>query len=112
MPILGMTEYQWVSDGGDKGIRSYFADDLTIEGLQLMPISSYPESDAQYTENTYQMLITEEWFTFWGGTNELVNYHYAVKGQRYAFDLLILEGMPHSREKQQLTRTIMHLVKM
>ncbi|PAV28203.1 metalloendopeptidase [Virgibacillus profundi] len=92
MPFQGLTEYQWVSDSGDKGIRSYFAKDLTIEGLQLMPISAYPESDKQYTENTYQMPITEDWFTFWGGTNELVNYHYVVESQRYAYDLVIVEG--------------------
>ncbi|WP_405098832.1 M23 family metallopeptidase [Oceanobacillus sp. FSL H7-0719] len=91
MPLLGMMEYQWVSDTGDKGIRSYWAEDETIEGLQLMPISSYPESDAEYTKNTYRMPINEEWFTFWGGTNELINYHYAVESQRYAYDLLIFE---------------------
>lgn len=91
MPLLGMTEYQWVSNNGEKGIRSYWIEDLTIEGLQLMPISTFPDSDAIYTENTYQMPINEEWFTFWGGTNELVNYHYAVESQRYAYDLLIME---------------------
>ena len=92
MPFQGLTEYQWISDSGDKGIRSYLAADLTIEGLQLIPISTYPESDEQYTENTYRMPIKEEWFTFWGGTNELVNYHYAVESQRYAYDLVIVEG--------------------
>ena len=92
MPLLGMTEYQWMSDAGDKGIRSYWANDLTIEGLQLMPLSSYPDSDAEYTKNTYHMPINEEWFTFWGGTNELLNYHYAVESQRYAYDLIILKG--------------------
>lgn len=92
MPVQESTEYQWLSDGGDKGIRSYFADDHMIEGLQLMPVTSHPESDETYTENTYQMPITEEWFTFWGGTNELVNYHYALENQRYAYDLVILKG--------------------
>ncbi|MFA1821624.1 M23 family metallopeptidase [Virgibacillus oceani] len=92
IPIHGMTEYQWVSNQGDKGIRSYFADDLTIEGLQLMPISDFPESDENYTENTYRMPITEAWYTFWGGTNELVNYHYSLENQRYAYDLLMMEG--------------------
>lgn len=92
MPLLGMMEYQWISNAGDKGIRSYWAEDLTIEGIQLMPVSSYPDSDAEYTKNTYRMPINEEWFTFWGGTNELINYHYAVESQRYAYDLLIFEG--------------------
>lgn len=91
IPFQGMTEYQWVSDQGDKGIRSYFADDLTIEGLQLMPVSAFPESDEIYTENTYRMPINEEWYTFWGGTNELVNYHYPLENQRYAYDLLMME---------------------
>lgn len=91
IPIQGMTEYQWISDKGDKGIRSYFSDDMTIEGLQLMPIPSYPESDEHYSENTYRMPINEEWYVFWGGTNELVNYHYPLENQRYAYDLLIIK---------------------
>ncbi|MGY0691842.1 peptidoglycan DD-metalloendopeptidase family protein [Virgibacillus sp. FSP13] len=92
IPIQNMIEYQWISEKGDKGIRSYFADDLTIEGLQLLPITSYPESDEQYTENTYRMPVTEKWFTFWGGTNELVNYHYVSENQRYAYDLVMMNG--------------------
>ncbi len=91
MPVQAFTEYQWISDAGDKGIRSYFAEDYTIEGLQVLPIHSY-ESDEVYTKNTYQMPMAGEWFTFWGGTNELVNYHYAVASQRYAYDLVIVEN--------------------
>ncbi len=91
MPVQAFTEYQWISDAGDKGIRSYFAEDYTIEGLQVLPIHSY-ESDEVYTKNTYQMPMAGEWFTFWGGTNELVNYHYAVESQRYAYDLVIVEN--------------------
>lgn len=92
IPIHGMTEYQWVSDTGDKGIRSSVSEKQIIEGIQLLPVSSYPESDQQYTENTYQMPINEEWFVFWGGTNELLNYHYAYENQRYAYDLLVMEN--------------------
>ncbi|SFL45141.1 Peptidase family M23 [Gracilibacillus orientalis] len=91
MPIQDLTEYRWISDGGDKGISSHFADDQTIEAIQLTPVTSHPESDEVYTENTYQIPMTGEWFTFWGGTNELVNYHYAVESQRYAYDWVILE---------------------
>lgn len=34
MPVQAFTEYQWISDAGDKGIRSYFAEDYTIEGCR------------------------------------------------------------------------------
>ena len=30
-------------------------------------------------------------FVFWGGHNELVNYHYALESQRYAYDLVQVE---------------------
>src|SRR5690625_1449162 len=43
IPMQNVVEYQWISDQGDKAIRSYFADDLTIEGLQLMPVTAFPE---------------------------------------------------------------------
>ncbi|SEP64574.1 M23 family metallopeptidase [Piscibacillus halophilus] len=89
MPFQNVTEYQWISVEGDKGIQGHFADDFTIEGLRLTPVISNLESDNIYTEVTYQMPMKGEWFTFWGGTNELVNYHYATENQRYAYDLVI-----------------------
>lgn len=92
MPFKGITEYQWLSDGGDKGIRAHFDDDHTINALLLVPITLDPEGDETYTLNTYQMPMTGEWFTFWGGTNELVNYHYSLEVQRYAYDLFIVKG--------------------
>lgn len=91
MPFQGMTEIQWLSDDGTKGIRSYFAEDDTIEGLQLLPVTPPQDRDDVYTENTYRMPISGEWFVFWGGTNELVNYHYELAQQRYSYDLLVME---------------------
>ncbi len=29
------------------------------------------------------------WEVFWGGDNELFNYHYPNESQRYAYDLII-----------------------
>ncbi|WP_234998584.1 M23 family metallopeptidase [Salirhabdus sp. Marseille-P4669] len=103
-PTQDLTEYQWISDGGDKGIRALIAEDNTIEGIQLMPISSDPEGDEAYTKNEYQLPMAGEWYVFWGGTNELVNYHYALPVQRYAYDFVIVkdnfsyEGDPTKNE--------------
>lgn len=92
MSLPEVVEYQWISEKDKKGIRAYFSEDLTIEGLQVLNITANLESDEVYTKNTYHMPINEPWFTFWGGTNELVNYHYAHEPQRYAYDLLMKEG--------------------
>lgn len=37
------------------------------------------------------MPIKEEWFVFWGGTNEFINYHYIYESQRYAYDLVVMK---------------------
>ncbi|WP_200411740.1 M23 family metallopeptidase [Virgibacillus salexigens] len=89
MPLQGMSEYLWRNTKGNKGLRGIFAEDHTIEGLQVMPLTSNKDTDNQYTENTYQLPMEGEWLVFWGGTNELVNYHYATVSQRYAYDLVI-----------------------
>ncbi|MGM8215396.1 peptidoglycan DD-metalloendopeptidase family protein [Bacillaceae bacterium W0354] len=85
------SEYQWMSDDQSKGVRAYFSSDLIIEGILIVPIKANLESDNVYTENTYQMPINEKWYVGWGGTNELVNYHYPLESQRYAYDLLIVK---------------------
>ncbi|MGJ9382967.1 M23 family metallopeptidase [Salipaludibacillus sp. CF4.18] len=86
------TEYQWINETKDKGIRSYFSEDHTIQGLELLPLTDFVQQNKTYTEMTYTMPVLNEWFTFWGGTNELVNYHYPVESQRYAYDLVIMKN--------------------
>lgn len=90
MPLNDVMEYQWIDSEETKGIRSYWSND-SIEGLQLMQLNDYPEADENFTDNTYTMPVTGTWFTFWGGTNDLLNYHYPSESQRYAYDLLIRE---------------------
>lgn len=89
LPELG--EYQWISNSGDKGIAARFSDDHTITGIQLIPLRSFPEQDQQFSQNKYQMPVNDEWFVYWGGTNVINNYHYALVEQRYAYDLIIIQ---------------------
>lgn len=56
---------------------------------QIIPLESHPETDQIYTQTEFIMPIKEQWYVFWGGTNEQDNYHYAYESQRYAFDLVI-----------------------
>lgn len=35
------------------------------------------------------MPVNSCWEVFWGGDNELFNYHYPNESQRYAYDLII-----------------------
>lgn len=104
MTIQGMLEYLWVDQSGTKGIMSYFDQDQTITGLRILPLTTYPETDEVLTETVFIVPTTETWFTFWGGRNEMLNYHYAVENQRYAYDWVIMkdgfsyEGEPTENE--------------
>lgn len=59
----------------------------TIHGFTLRPYYQF-DTDHLWTKNTYHMPICDEWFVFWGGTNEFENYHYLYPHQRYAYDLI------------------------
>lgn len=91
VPIQSFTHYTWIDKDEMKGIDALFAEDGTIEQLFVLQLEAYSETDEQFTKTEFILPIQEEWFTFWGGTNELVNYHYALESQRYAVDLLIME---------------------
>ncbi|MFG6118041.1 M23 family metallopeptidase [Thalassobacillus sp. B23F22_16] len=84
--------YVWLDDQGEKGIQVVYDKHSTIQGLFLAPLQSFPETDEVYTANTYTMPIKEEWMVFWGGTNQLLNYHYPTETQRYAYDLLMTKN--------------------
>ncbi|MFD2628493.1 peptidoglycan DD-metalloendopeptidase family protein [Oceanobacillus kapialis] len=89
LSLNNFNEYQWLSEGGDKGIRAHLNDDQRIIGLQVLNIQADLGTNDIYTKNTYHMPINEPWLTYWGGTNQLVNYHYIHENQRYAYDLVI-----------------------
>ncbi|MFJ7953862.1 M23 family metallopeptidase [Lysinibacillus sp. NPDC096418] len=86
-----ITQYLWLDDSREKEIRVSFDTNDAILSLYLGLFVSYPESDQNYTKNTYIMPIKDEWFVVWGGTNEFLNYHYVHESQRYAYDLIIMQ---------------------
>ncbi|UJL48275.1 M23 family metallopeptidase [Virgibacillus sp. NKC19-16] len=86
----GGQQYVWIDDSGSKGIIAVFDQDEIIQGLQMMPLAIYPETDEIYTETVFDLPFQDEWFVFWGGTNSLVNYHYDYENQRYAYDFVVM----------------------
>lgn len=82
----------WIDAQQDKAINIIIDAHNIIHRLLLKPYVVFPESDKKYTQNTYMMPIKEEWYVFWGGGNEFVNYHYAYETQRYAYDLVMMNN--------------------
>jgi len=85
-------QYVWLDDRQEKAIQVTMDSSNIIYSLLIKPYVVFPESDKKYSQNTYIMPIKEEWFVFWGGVNEFVNYHYAYEAQRYAYDLVIMKN--------------------
>lgn len=84
---FGTTQVVWLDQNKDKAIQFSYDQNQVITGLYLKPFATY-SSDHKMTKNHYRMPICDEWFVFWGGTNEFVNYHYVYESQRYAYDLV------------------------
>lgn len=84
--------YVWTNGQKTKGIQIVFDKHGTIQALQLVPLLSFPKTDRIYTNNEYSMPIKENWMVFWGGTNQLINYHYLSENQRYAYDLVMTKN--------------------
>jgi hypothetical protein len=86
--IENTVQYLWLDDQKEKAIHVSFDNSGTIQSLYLKPYTTYPASDKHGTKNKYIMPIKGEWFVFWGGSNEFINYHYVYETQRYAYDLI------------------------
>lgn len=86
----GAEKYVWGDESGSKGIVAVFDKNDIIQGLQMMPLASYPETDEVYTETVFDLPFQDEWFVIWGGTNSLINYHYDYENQRYAYDFVVM----------------------
>jgi murein DD-endopeptidase MepM/ murein hydrolase activator NlpD len=63
-----------------------------ISGLYVTPSASDPAADSTSVPRSrtpMQLPFRGEWYVFWGGDNEKVNYHVVARGQRRAADLII-----------------------
>ncbi|MEK4423605.1 M23 family metallopeptidase [Solibacillus sp. FSL K6-1523] len=98
-----LDQYIWVDDQKERGIAVSFNQSNQIQGLLIKPYITYPDTDNQLTKNAYSMPISGEWFVFWGGTNEFINYHYAYEHMRYAYDLVkVQDGMSFKGDPTQI----------
>lgn len=88
MQLNGFDRRTWVSDAGNKGLIGMFDPDGTISLIQIQELTSSPETDTKLSKHEYALPFEGDWFVFWGGENVLVNYHYEVEIQRYAYDFI------------------------
>ena len=98
--IGSIKQYLWIDTRRKKAISVAFDSTNTIHRLLVKPYITYPKSDNRYTKNFYNMPINREWFVFWGGNNEFLNYHYAYVSQRYAYDLVIMKDSQTYKENK------------
>lgn len=78
----------WLDQEKTKAIVVAFNEANEIESLFLTPFTTDQKANQCYTKNSYYYPFKGEWFVFWGGTNELINYHYAYESQRFAYDFV------------------------
>ncbi|MCY1569673.1 M23 family metallopeptidase [Staphylococcus pettenkoferi] len=83
----GGKRYIWLDINNGGGIRLDINSESVIVGLLFKIFESTGE--AKETNLEYTMPINDRWMVFWGGDNELLNYHYVYKNQRYAYDLFV-----------------------
>ena len=91
------SHYIWLDNRKEKAISVSFDQQQQIQSLSIKPFITYPKTDKHLTKLAYSMPIKGDWFVFWGGANELINYHYPYESQRYAYDLVKMhEGFTYS----------------
>lgn len=93
----GTMEQIWIDKANQFGVAVTWKDNSII-GFVMRPLINY---DAIKNETTlkYAVPTTDCYEVFWGGDNELYNYHYLYPHQRYAIDLVIKEN--HKTYKNQ-----------
>jgi hypothetical protein len=84
-------QFIWLNSTQTKAISVMFDEHNIIQALVIAPIESFSERD-RWSTNKYTMPIQSEWFVYWGGKHEVLNYHHPVENERYAYDLVVRKG--------------------
>ena len=102
-PVGGMTSYLRVSrfEKSKEPVLTLWTFDAqgTVLGLFVRPegAGAAATTHGEYqTKTPLRFPLQGAWYTFWGGHNAIENYHAVDRGQRFAYDLLILkDGKSH-----------------
>lgn len=84
---------------GQQSVGIYVDGDDKISGLLFKPVEN--DAPAKFERNTtkLQLPFKGEWFTFWGGTTKMQNYHVTTRVQKGAFDFIIVGKNGRSYER-------------
>ena len=80
-------EQIWIDKNSEFGVSVIWKNHLII-GISMLPLMNY-DNTKNVTSMKYIVPTTDYFEVFWGGDNELYNYHYPYPHQRYAIDLVI-----------------------
>lgn len=91
LPLGEYDRYVWADPSRKKWLVAMFHKKRIISSILFTPITVYRKTDQQFTNTTFIFPFRGKWFTFWGGNNVLLNYHYAYNYKRYAYDFAIVK---------------------
>ena len=76
-----------------KGVADILISLDTTNRINSLYISPPKRATSSLERNLTKLILPfkEEWFVYWGGTTEDVNYHVAEDTQKYAFDMLMVK---------------------
>ena len=83
--------YLGIFENGNQNISLSVNKDGFLDSLLFRP-AEVPDATPKFERNTtvFGLPFKGEWFTVWGGDTKAQNYHVIDRGQRRAFDFLVL----------------------
>ncbi|MFD2118101.1 peptidoglycan DD-metalloendopeptidase family protein [Paenibacillus yanchengensis] len=97
MALNGSQIGVWTIPGSTEALQVVMNSKDEIAGLLIQPLQTYPDQDKQLSKTVFSAPFTTDLTVYWGGNNELINYHYAHESQRYAYDLVkVKEGYSYT----------------
>lgn len=82
-------EFIWFDDNLSTGVSVFLNKYQEIIGMTLLPIKHI--RGIKQSKQHYTIPIKSKCLVYWGGDNELINYHYQYKNQRLAMNLIKIE---------------------
>ncbi|MBE3555059.1 MAG: M23 family metallopeptidase, partial [Thermicanus sp.] len=84
-------KYIWIDESKRKSVTAVLNEKNRLTALLITPLETYSANDGIYSKTIFSFPFEGVWFVLWGGTDEVVNYHYKSEQERYAVDFVKME---------------------